>query len=308
MSAIHRSNLTIYFYEDKNESVQEFSYPICCKLNQMKYRKIVQTVKGVQTMDGAGVRLTRIIGSPEMNMLDPFLLLDEFGSDNPDDYKEGFPPHPHRGFETITYILNGKWHHKDSAGNEGLLEDGSVQWMTAGKGIIHSEMPIQKNGLARGFQLWLNLPKRLKMTEPNYQDIPKEKIPVIEIIGGNVKVISGDFNGTTGPGKSHTELLYVDICLKPEKEFFIKIPNGWNCFSYIYDGYLEKPEQLFQGELQVYEKKGDIQLKSGKTGLQAILVAGEPLCEPVARGGPFVMNTKGEVLKAFEDYQKGVLA
>ena len=143
-------------------------------------RKIVKTITGMKTSDGAGVNLTRIIGSPELNMLDPFLLLDEFGSDNPDDYIAGFPPHPHRGFETITYMLNGKWQHKDSAGNEGLLGDGSIQWMTAGRGIVHSEMPIQTDGLARGFQLWLNLPKEKKMIEPTYQDIDPNKFPLLK--------------------------------------------------------------------------------------------------------------------------------
>ena len=142
----------------------------------MIQRKIVKTITGMKTSDGAGVNLTRIIGSPELNMLDPFLLLDEFGSDDPNDYIAGFPPHPHRGFETITYMLNGKWQHQDSAGNEGLLGEGSVQWMTAGRGIVHSEMPIQTDGLARGFQLWLNLPKEKKMIEPAYQDIESEQI------------------------------------------------------------------------------------------------------------------------------------
>ena len=273
----------------------------------MKDRKIIQSITGIQTTDGDGVCLTRIIGGPRLSMLDPFLLLDEFGSNNPQDYRGGFPPHPHRGFETITYILNGKWHHKDSAGNEGLLEDGSVQWMTAGKGIVHSEMPIQKKGLARGFQLWLNLPKRLKMTEPRYQDIPKSQIPVVEIAGGLVKIISGVFNGISGPGTSHTGFLYLDIHLNQEKEFFCKMPDSWNCFSYIYEGSMELPQTHVKGELQVYNQKGDIKWQSGTRGLRIILVAGEPINEPVARGGPFVMNTKSEVLKAFEDYQNGIL-
>ena len=150
-------------------------------------RKVVAKINGVNTSDGAGVSLKRVIGSPELNMLDPFLLLDEFGSDNPDDYIAGFPPHPHRGFETITYMINGKFKHKDTAGNEGYLSDGSVQWMTAGKGVIHSEMPEQTEGLVRGFQLWLNLPKQKKMIDPAYNDIPSEKIPIVQINGGFVK-------------------------------------------------------------------------------------------------------------------------
>ena len=162
------------------------------KTNKIKnFRTIIRTVKGIKTSDGAGVNLTRIIASPQLDMIDPFLLLDEFGSDNPDDYIGGFPPHPHRGFETITYMLNGKFRHKDTAGNEGYLTDGSVQWMTAGKGIVHSEMPEQTKGLVRGFQLWLNLPKNKKMIEPVYNDIPADKIPIICIPGGAIKIIAG---------------------------------------------------------------------------------------------------------------------
>ena len=158
-------------------------------------RRLEAIYKGIKTSDGAGVNLTRIIGSPELNMLDPFLLLDEFGSDNPKDYIAGFPPHPHRGFETITYMLNGKFRHKDSAGNEGFLTDGSVQWMTAGKGVIHSEMPEQTDGLIRGFQLWLNLPKEKKMISPKYNDIDVDEIPVIDFMNAKVKIISGELSG-----------------------------------------------------------------------------------------------------------------
>ena len=163
---------------------------------------IKQIYRGIQTSDGAGVNLTRIIGSPDLNMLDPFLLLDEFGSNNPDDYIGGFPPHPHRGFETITYMINGNFRHKDSAGNEGYLTDGGVQWMTAGKGVVHSEMPEQKEGLVRGFQLWLNLPKKKKMIDPSYNDIQAKDIPVVDIDGGIVKIISGEYMGVIGPGKT----------------------------------------------------------------------------------------------------------
>ena len=161
-------------------------------------------VKGIKTSDGAGVNLTRIIASPQLDMIDPFLLLDEFGSDDPDDYIGGFPPHPHRGFETITYMINGNFRHQDSAGNEGYLTDGGVQWMTAGKGVVHSEMPEQKEGLVRGFQLWLNLPKSKKMIDPYYHDIQAKEIPLINIVGGVVKVICGEFKGVYGPGKPHT--------------------------------------------------------------------------------------------------------
>ena len=271
----------------------------------MIQRKIVKTITGMQTSDGAGVNLTRIIGSPELNMLDPFLLLDEFGSDNPNDYIAGFPPHPHRGFETITYMLNGKWQHNDSAGNEGLLGDGSIQWMTAGRGIVHSEMPIQTDGLARGFQLWLNLPKEKKMIEPAYQDIHAEQIPILKEVFGTVKVISGEYNGTIGPGKSHTPVLIMDIRLNPESEIIIPIMDGWNVFSFIYEGDVFAGQKLSKGQLAVYEKDGDVDFKTKDNKAGIFFAAGEPLNEPVARGGPFVMNTRGEVLKAFSDYQEG---
>jgi hypothetical protein len=259
----------------------------------------------MKTSDGAGVNLTRIIGSPELNMLDPFLLLDEFGSDNPDDYIAGFPPHPHRGFETITYMLNGKWRHKDSAGNEGLLGDGSIQWMTAGRGIVHSEMPIQTDGLVRGFQLWLNLPKKKKLTEPAYQDIHAEQIPILKEVFGTVKVISGEYNGTIGPGKSHTPVLIMDIRLNPESEISIPVMDGWNAFGFIYEGDVKSGEFLSKGQLAVYNTEGNVHFKTNDTQAGIYLVAGKPLNEPVARGGPFVMNTRGEILKAFEDYQNG---
>jgi len=271
----------------------------------MNYQKIKKIVEGIQTIDGAGVNLTRIIGSPELNMLDPFLLLDEFGSDNPDDYIAGFPPHPHRGFETITYMLNGKWQHKDSAGNEGKLGEGSVQWMTAGRGIIHSEMPIQTDGLARGFQLWLNLPKEKKMIEPAYQDIESEQIPIVKEKAGMVKVISGNFHGTVGPGQSHTPILILDIQLLENSELTIPLTDGWNLFSFIYEGDVFAGQKLSKGQLAVYEKDGGVNFKTKDNKAGIFFAAGEPLNEPVARGGPFVMNTQGEVLQAFEDFQNG---
>ena len=270
-------------------------------------RSIQKVIQGVQTTDGAGVNLTRIIGSMELNMLDPFLLLDEFGSDNPKDYIAGFPPHPHRGFETITYMLNGKFRHKDSAGNEGYLTDGSVQWMTAGRGVIHSEMPEQTEGLVRGFQLWLNLPKEKKMIDPAYNDIPAKKIPIVDFEGGSARIISGKFLGITGPGEPHTGVLYYDIDLDLSARFTMPIDNGWNAFIYIYEGSVRLDREINQGHLIVLNQEGELDLTAGKEGAKFIVVAGEPLNEPVARGGPFVMNSKGEVLKAFEDYQNGIL-
>ena len=274
---------------------------------ETKTRTIQRIVKGIQTSDGAGVNLIRIIASPSLNMLDPFLLLDEFGSDNPDDYIAGFPPHPHRGFETITYMLNGKFRHKDTAGNEGCLTDGSVQWMTAGKGVIHSEMPEQTEGLVRGFQLWLNLPKEKKMIEPAYNDIPADEIPTVSIPGGQIKIIAGTFSGITGPGRSHTGMLYYDISLDTGSDITVPIEDGWNSFCYVYEGAISCGQPVSKGHLAVLGTEDIFRCTSIKNNTRFILVGGMPLNEPVARGGPFVMNTKGEILQAFEDYQAGRL-
>ena len=273
-------------------------------------RKIKKIIEGIDTSDGAGVKLRRIIGGPDLNMLDPFLLFDEFGSENPDDYIAGFPPHPHRGFETITYMLNGKFRHKDSAGNEGLLTDGSVQWMTAGRGVIHSEMPEKTDGLVRGFQLWLNLPKKLKMIDPSYNDIPSHNIPEVNIDGGKVRIISGTYKGIEGPGLPHTGMSYFDVILNPSKGIEISLDNFWNTFIYVYSGEaIIENETIQKGQLAVLSEKGLLNFTSNKKSvLKCIVISGEPLNEPVARGGPFVMNTKEEVLKAFNDYQQGVLA
>ena len=271
----------------------------------MVKRKITQVIEGIKTSDGAGVNLTRIIGTPELNMLDPFLLLDEFGSENPNDYIAGFPPHPHRGFETITYMMNGKFRHRDSAGNEGYLRDGSVQWMTAGRGVIHSEMPEQTEGLVRGFQLWLNLPQKKKMIDPSYQDIHAERIPVIHETNGSFKIIAGTYNGTTGPGKSHSPVLIMDIYINKNSECIIPVSSGWNAFGFIYEGNVFSDQYVSKGQLATYGMKGKIHYKTKDNAAGVFLAAGEPLNEPVARGGPFVMNTQEEILQAFSDYQEG---
>ena len=271
-------------------------------------RKIKYLVEGVQTSDGAGVNLTRIIGSPEFNMLDPFLLLDEFGSDNPDDYIAGFPPHPHRGFETVTYMINGKFSHKDTAGNEGHLTDGGVQWMTAGKGVIHSEMPELTAGLMRGFQLWLNLPKEKKMIEPAYHDIQADQIPTVHLIDGQVKVISGEYKSTIGPGRPHTGVLYLDVHLNKKCNISIPIEKNWNSFVYVYEGEIKADNIITKGTLAVLETDGSFECESMIDDTKFILVAGEPIDEPVARGGPFVMNTRAEVMQAFDDYHSGKLS
>ena len=273
-----------------------------------KKRQVLQTIEGLMTSDGGGVNLKRIIGSPQLDTLDPFLLLDEFRSENPDDYLAGFPPHPHRGFETVTYMLQGSFRHKDSAGNEGLLTSGSVQWMTAGRGVIHSEMPEQEDGLVWGFQLWVNLPKKLKMTEPDYQDIPSENIAEVNEEGVTVRIVTGIYNGTTGPVSAKTGMSYMDVHLESNTVFNHDLVDGWNSFVYVFEGSVKVGDEneIFVGNLAVLDTEGEVQLSGGHEGGRCLLVAGEPLNEPIARGGPFVMNTRGEVLQAFEDYQNGV--
>ena len=274
----------------------------------MKNRKVDNIINGVQTSDGAGVKLRRIIGGPELNMLDPFLLFDDFGSDNADDYIAGFPSHPHRGFETITYMISGKFRHKDSAGNEGFLSDGSVQWMTAGKGVIHSEMPEKTNGKVKGFQLWLNLPRSLKMIEPSYNDISSRDIPVVNLNNGTLRVIAGSFQNIKGPGNPHTGMLYFDLNLNPNSNNYIKLEDNWNTFLYVYEGTAEiVGRQINNGQMAVLSNKGNLSIRSLNSHLKCVIISGEPINEPVSRGGPFVMNTRAEILQAFQDYEEGVL-
>ena len=271
-------------------------------------RPITLVIEGIQTSDGAGVKLKRIIGSPELDTLDPFLLLDEFKNDDPKAYGSGFPSHPHRGFETVTYMLHGNFRHKDSVGHEGLLTDGSVQWMTAGRGVIHSEMPEQTEGLVWGFQLWINLPKKLKMVEPAYQDIPSDAIPEIVRDGTTIRVIAGKLEKEEGPAHTKIGTLYLDIHLQGESDFVASIPEGWNGFLYVYEGSVKSGDGIAvgTGHLAVLGTEGEVRLTGGSGDDRILLCAGEPINEPIARGGPFVMNTRGEVLQAFEDYQNGV--
>jgi hypothetical protein len=275
-------------------------------------RKITQIIRGMDTSDGAGVKLKRILGSPELNMLDPFLLLDEFKNDDPEHYAGGFPDHPHRGFETITYMMAGAFTHRDSKGNEGHLTAGSVQWMTAGKGIIHSEMPEQTDGLAWGYQLWLNLPAKLKMTEPKYQDLPSEKLPVFEKGGRRVKVLAGEYDGVKSPGKSFIPFTYLDIRLEPGAEFELPTPAERNAFLYVIEGKAKtggpEPSYIKSGYLGVYGEGDSVKVRGGDDGpLHFLFASAQRLNEPVARGGPFVMNTVGEIKQAMLDYQTGKL-
>jgi quercetin 2,3-dioxygenase len=280
-------------------------------------RTVRRVVEGMPTSDGAGVKLRRVIGQPQLPDLDPFLMLDEFGTDRAEDYIAGFPDHPHRGFETVTYMLDGRMRHRDNHGNEGVLVPGSVQWMTAGRGLVHSEMPEQQEGRMRGFQLWLNLPAREKMTAPKYQEFGPERIPVASPARGvEVKVIAGKVTGTTGPiSQPATDPTYLDIALEPGAEFRHSLPADHAAFLYVFEGSLQvgvPPETsvLRTHELGVLTEGSDIQLKGLSAGsdgkaARAILVAGRPLREPVAKYGPFVMNTREELQQAFEDFQRG---
>jgi len=270
-------------------------------------RVVRRVVKGMPTSDGAGVKLRRVIGQPQLPDLDPFLMLDEFGTDRAEDYIAGFPDHPHRGFETVTYMLDGRMRHRDNHGNEGVLVPGSVQWMTAGRGLVHSEMPEQQEGRMRGFQLWLNLPAREKMTSPKYQEFGPERIPVATPAPGvTVKVIAGRVDGVAGPiSQPATDPTYLDIALEPGVEFTL----------YVFEGTLQVGDSaeasvLRTHELGVLGEGAQIRLKGLTAGTggkvaRAILVAGRPLREPVAKYGPFVMNTREELQQAFEDFQRG---
>ncbi|HVM31777.1 MAG TPA: pirin family protein [bacterium] len=277
-------------------------------------RNITQIIRGQDTSDGAGVKLKRILGSPELNLLDPFLLLDEFKNDQPEDYAAGFPDHPHRGFETLTYLLSGEFTHRDSKGHEGHLKSGAVQWMTAGRGLIHSEIPEQTDGLAWGYQLWLNLPAKHKMVEPKYQDIPSEKLPVVEKDGARVKVLAGEYGGAKSPGQSFIPFSYLDVELKPGAVFDFPAPPDQNSFLYVFKGKAktgsaENPSYVKTGYLGVYGGGDRVRVEASEGEPARFLFASaQKIGEPVARGGPFVMNTIGEVKKAFLDYQSGNFA
>ena len=275
-------------------------------------REVARKVRGMPTSDGAGVRMTRVIGQPALDSFDPFLLLDEFRSDNPDDYIGGFPNHPHRGFETVTYMLAGRMRHGDNQGNTGLLGPGAVQWMTAGKGIVHSEFPEQEEGLMWGFQLWVNLPAKDKLTKPRYQDIQGDKIPEVELgPGARARVLVGTVNGVKGPVMEvATDPLYFDLHLDANASYTGTLPEGHNAFVYVYQGDAKvgaAATGIQRGELAMLTHGANLPVTAGAQGARLIVVAGRPLNEPVARYGPFVMNTMEEIHQAFADYQAGRL-
>jgi redox-sensitive bicupin YhaK (pirin superfamily) len=274
-------------------------------------RPVVQVVRGRPTSDGAGVKLTRVIGQPSLDMLDPFLMLDEFRSDRADDYIAGFPNHPHRGFETVTYMLAGRMRHGDNQGNSGLLTAGSVQWMTAGRGIVHSEMPEQEDGLMWGFQLWVNLPASDKMTAPRYQDIAPERIPEIDLATGvRARVIAGEAGGVTGPVQAErTQAVYLDLRLQAGASAAVELPPGHNAFAYVYEGKArvgdDSANELVRGDLGVLGKGDAIRVAATDAPTRLIVVAGKPFNEPVAKYGPFVMNTPQQIAQAVEDFRAG---
>jgi redox-sensitive bicupin YhaK (pirin superfamily) len=274
-----------------------------------RLRSVLRTVEGMRTSDGAGVALTRILGSPELEMLDPFLLLDEFHSDQPGDYIAGFPDHPHRGFETVTYLLAGRMRHEDNQGHAGVIEAGGIQWMTAGRGIVHSEMPEQDDGLLWGFQLWVNLPADRKWVAPGYQEFPAAAIPVEERdTGVSIRVITGrTASGTAGPVTDvATEPLYMDVTLDGHAAMEEPIPPSHNGFVYVYEGAVTVQGSMVEaGTLAVLGDGERVRIVGERDSSRFLLIAGRQLQEPVARAGPFVMNTRQEVMDAFQDFREG---
>jgi redox-sensitive bicupin YhaK (pirin superfamily) len=287
------------------------------EMNAVAARGVTRVLKGIPTSDGAGVKLTRVIGQPQLSELDPFLLLDEFGTDKPRDYIAGFPEHPHRGFETVTYMLDGRMRHKDNHGHEGVLVPGSVQWMTAGRGIVHSEMPEQEEGRMRGFQLWINLPAREKMTAPKYQEFAPQSIPIANpAAGAEVRVIAGQVGEVAGPIRQPaTDPTYLDVQLEAGVTFSHALPPGHAAFVYVYEGSVRIGSgplavTVNAHELGVLGEGAEVSMEGRTAGegahaSRAILIAGKPLREPVARYGPFVMNTREEIIQAVEDFQSG---
>jgi redox-sensitive bicupin YhaK (pirin superfamily) len=272
-------------------------------------RPVLRVVSGRPTSDGAGVRLTRVIGTPELPDLDPFLLLDEFRSDRADDYLAGFPDHPHRGFETVTYMLAGAMEHRDHNGNRGLLGPGSVQWMTAGRGIVHSEMPRQQDGLMWGFQLWVNLPAASKLMEPRYQDIAPERVPEVTEAGVRVRVLAGESSGVSGPVQGVvTQPLDLDVRLDPGASFEQAVPRAHTAFAYVFEGEAglgAEATRVERGQLGVLGDGDLVRATAGPAGARFLLLAARALREPIARYGPFVMNTEAELRQAFDDFRAG---
>ncbi len=271
--------------------------------------QVNQIINPTPATDGAGVKLKRSIGI-EPNYFDPFLMLDEFGSENKDDYIAGFPPHPHRGIETVTYMLAGDFEHKDSTGGQGRMTAGDVQWMKTGSGIIHSEMPAMKEGKLHGFQLWINMPASMKMSKPEYHYIDADKMSTHKDDDKFIKVIAGKYNNAEGPIKKHNiEPIYFDIELNKDKKFEFNLPLTHNSFIYLINGEINigsKTHGKVKDSTLILLTNGELLKVSALTKAKFLLISGKPIGEQIARGGPFVMNTKSEVLQAIEDYHKGI--
>ena len=271
-------------------------------------RGVSRLVVPEHTADGAGVRLRRSIASRALDYLDPFLLLDEFKSDDPDDYIAGFPMHPHRGIETVTYMLSGEVQHRDTLGNAGVIGPGDVQWMTAGRAIMHEEMPHQRGGLLHGFQLWVNLPARLKMRSPRYQEVSADRIPALTLAGGvTVRVIAGQFGGTEGAVTGiEAEPTYLDVSMAPRSEFAYLLPHDQAAFAYVYDGAAIIGDTSVEGPMLAVLGDGDaVTVRTGDEAARFLLISGKPLDEPIARYGPFVMNTSQEIEQTLRELRDG---
>ena len=278
-------------------------------MSQIEVKKII---KALNASDGAGVKLKRSIGTPEADYIDPFLMLDEFGSENKDDYLAGFPPHPHRGIETVTYMLHGEFEHEDSTGSKGRMTPGDIQWMKTGRGIIHSEMPAMTDGKLLGFQLWINMPAKMKMNKPKYDYIKSDQIVQYKDEDKLINLIAGKFEDKEGPVKGHNvEPIYFDIELKENKKINLDVPKTHNSFIYLLKGELKigknKHEKIGDSTLILLERGTTLEVSASKQS-KFLFIAGKPLGEPIARGGPFVMNTKQEILQAIQDYNNGTFA
>lgn len=276
----------------------------------MTLRSVIRNIQAQAVSEGAGVTVHRTIGTQALRNLDPFLMLDHFGSDNPNEYIAGFPDHPHRGFITFTYMLDGHMLHQDSMGNKGDLRAGGAQWMKAASGVIHSEMPQQSQGLMRGFQLWINLPAREKMTPPEYQEFSPEAIPEVRTSGTCVRVLAGSYGGQRGVIQDpNTQVTYLDIKLDPQTEFTTQLPDDHNAFLYVFEGDAKTRDlQIPKHSLSLLSSGTTVSLQGGNSGARLILVSGRPLNEPIVQYGPFVMNTRAEIEQAFADYQAGRFA
>jgi len=270
-------------------------------------RGIARIVSGMPTQDGAGVKLTRLIGTPQLPDVDPFLMLDAFGSDNPNDYIAGFPEHPHRGFETVTYMIEGSIAHADNHGGKGLVTDGGVQWMMAGRGVAHSEMPAQTNGRMFGFQLWINLPAAEKMRAPWYADIPASAILAFDVEGAAVKLIADEWNGRKGPGPERTTAPFIaDVTLPANGAVDVPLTEDRAGFVYVFEGTLKIGTAIVRaGHIGVLSDGAELHVSAAGEVARALVIAGKPLREPIAKYGPFVMNTADEIRQAISDYQSG---